>query len=60
MTAEPHGPVAAVCDELRRGQQFLVTSHARPDGDSVGSQVALALALKRGDVPGAAPRAEDT
>ncbi len=47
MTAERHGPLAAVCDELRRGQRFLVTSHARPDGDSIGSQVALALALKR-------------
>ncbi|MCU0255899.1 MAG: bifunctional oligoribonuclease/PAP phosphatase NrnA [Vicinamibacterales bacterium] len=41
------GIVARICDELRRGQRFLVTSHARPDGDSIGSQVALALALGR-------------
>ncbi len=33
-------------DALARGQRFLLTSHARPDGDSIGSQVALALALQ--------------
>jgi phosphoesterase RecJ-like protein len=37
---------AAVCQELARGRRFLITSHARPDGDSIGSQVALALALE--------------
>ncbi len=31
---------------LRRGSRFLLTSHARPDGDSIGSQVALAAALR--------------
>ena len=31
---------------MRRGQRFLITSHARPDGDSIGSQVAMALALR--------------
>lgn len=35
----------AVCGALARGSRFLLTSHARPDGDSIGSQVALALAL---------------
>jgi phosphoesterase RecJ-like protein len=35
----------AVCHELRSGQRFLLTSHERPDGDSVGSQLALAFAL---------------
>lgn len=38
--------LARICDEIHRGQRFLVTSHARPDGDSIGSQVALALALR--------------
>lgn len=38
--------VADICEELRRGERFLVTSHARPDGDSIGSQVAIALALR--------------
>ena len=32
-------------DEILGRQTFLVTSHAKPDGDSIGSQVALAAAL---------------
>jgi bifunctional oligoribonuclease and PAP phosphatase NrnA len=32
-------------DEIRRRESFLITSHARPDGDSIGSQLALAFAL---------------
>jgi phosphoesterase RecJ-like protein len=32
-------------DLLLNGTRFLVTSHARPDGDSLGSQLALAEAL---------------
>ena len=46
MAGEAAGVVAAICEDLRRGQRFLVTSHARPDGDSIGSQVAIALALR--------------
>jgi phosphoesterase RecJ-like protein len=38
--------MARIREEVRRGHRFLLTSHARPDGDSVGSQVALALALR--------------
>jgi bifunctional oligoribonuclease and PAP phosphatase NrnA len=33
-------------DEIMRRQQFLLTSHVRPDGDSIGSQMALAYALR--------------
>ena len=33
-------------DAVMRRQRFLVTSHARPDGDSIGSQIALAHALR--------------
>ena len=33
-------------DTLARGRRFLLTSHVRPDGDSLGSQIALALALE--------------
>jgi len=44
VTDEP--AFAAVCQELSRGRRFLITSHARPDGDSIGSQMALALALE--------------
>lgn len=36
-----------ICDELLNRQRFLLTSHARPDGDSIGSQLALAFALER-------------
>src|SRR4051812_8975610 len=38
---------AAVADEIRRRQRFVVTSHARPDGDAVGSSLAMAYALKQ-------------
>src|SRR5262245_21630862 len=31
--------------EIARRQRFLLTSHARPDGDSIGSQLAMAYAL---------------
>ncbi|MEK6630690.1 MAG: bifunctional oligoribonuclease/PAP phosphatase NrnA [Acidobacteriota bacterium] len=34
-----------VCEALRRYDRFVVTSHVRPDGDSVGSALALASAL---------------
>ena len=32
---------------MLNGQSFLLTSHARPDGDSLGSQLALAAALRQ-------------
>lgn len=32
-------------DEISRRHRFLITSHARPDGDSIGSQLAMAFAL---------------
>jgi len=31
---------------IRRGQRFIVASHARPDGDAIGSAMAMALALR--------------
>jgi phosphoesterase RecJ-like protein len=37
--------VRRICDEVFRRQRFLLTSHARPDGDSIGSQLAMAFAL---------------
>jgi len=39
------GAVRRICDEILRHQRFLLTSHARPDGDSIGSQLAMAFAL---------------
>ena len=43
----PHSnPPAALLDAIARGRRFIVTSHQRPDGDAVGSAVAMALALR--------------
>jgi bifunctional oligoribonuclease and PAP phosphatase NrnA len=39
--------VTRIADELRGRERFLLTSHVRPDGDSIGSQLALAYALER-------------
>ena len=37
--------LGAIRDEILQRQRFLLTSHARPDGDSIGSQLAMAFAL---------------
>lgn len=42
-----HADLSHIRDTLLRGHSFLVTSHARPDGDSLGSQLALAAALRQ-------------
>ncbi len=39
-------PVRQIADILRAEQRFLVLTHYRPDGDAIGSQLALALLLK--------------
>jgi phosphoesterase RecJ-like protein len=39
------GSAAEVAAALRGRRSFILTSHARPDGDAIGSQLALALAL---------------
>jgi bifunctional oligoribonuclease and PAP phosphatase NrnA len=39
-------PPAELLDVVRRGQRFIVASHARPDGDAIGSAMAMALALR--------------
>jgi len=36
---------ARVADEIRRRQRFVLSSHVRPDGDAIGSQLAMAYAL---------------
>jgi bifunctional oligoribonuclease and PAP phosphatase NrnA len=50
----PENPVAAILDVLRRGERFLVCSHTRPDGDAVGSLLAMGMLLaqmgKRADL----------
>lgn len=35
-----------ICRELMSRQRFLITSHLKPDGDSIGSQLAMAYALR--------------
>lgn len=37
---------ASVVQAIRDRQSFVLTSHARPDGDAIGSQIALGLALE--------------
>lgn len=41
------GSASEVVAAIRDRQSFILTSHAHPDGDAIGSQVALALALDR-------------
>ncbi len=43
----PTDPVAAVLDVLRKGERFLVCSHSRPDGDAVGSMLAMGMRLEQ-------------
>ena len=38
-----------IIQHIKNGQHILIASHAEPDGDSVGSLVALGLALKKLD-----------
>ena len=48
MTAPPSDPagVRAIADAIRARHRFVITSHARPDGDSIGSSLAMAYALR--------------
>jgi len=43
MTANP---MADIRDAILERQRFVLTSHARPDGDAIGSQLAMAYALR--------------
>jgi len=40
------GPPAEICKLFREQQSFLILTHYRPDGDAIGSQLALAILLK--------------
>jgi phosphoesterase RecJ-like protein len=42
-----HDPVAAILEVLRQGERFLVCSHSRPDGDAVGSMLAVGMLLEQ-------------
>jgi phosphoesterase RecJ-like protein len=41
------GSVTAVAEAIRSRESFVITSHARPDGDAIGSSLALALGLEQ-------------
>jgi len=38
--------LSRIADEIRRRQRFVLSSHVRPDGDAIGSQLAMAYALR--------------
>jgi phosphoesterase RecJ-like protein len=40
-------PVEAILEVLRQGERFLVCSHSRPDGDAVGSILAVGMLLEQ-------------
>jgi phosphoesterase RecJ-like protein len=39
-------PPSELIDTITRGRRFVVASHQRPDGDAIGSAMAMALALR--------------
>jgi phosphoesterase RecJ-like protein len=43
----PEQPLQQILAVLTDRHRFVLASHARPDGDSIGSQLALAFALRR-------------
>ena len=43
--ARTEHPLREICLQIHARHRFLLTSHARPDGDSIGSQLAMAFAL---------------
>ena len=45
-TAIDAGTSAGVAAEIRKRQRFVIASHVRPDGDALGSQLAMAFALR--------------
>jgi len=45
-TSQPKA-VEAILDALRGGERFLVCSHSRPDGDAVGSMLAMGMLLEQ-------------
>src|SRR3954470_1622968 len=44
MTTTPD--VTRIVDAIRSRRRFVLSSHSRPDGDSIGSQLAMAYALR--------------
>jgi phosphoesterase RecJ-like protein len=45
-TATEAGTCAHAAEEIRKRRRFVIASHVRPDGDAIGSQLAMAYALR--------------
>jgi len=45
-TTSTDATIGQIAGAIRARQRFVVVSHARPDGDAIGSQVAMTLALR--------------
>jgi phosphoesterase RecJ-like protein len=46
-TELPHtDTLARIVEEIHRRRRFVISSHVRPDGDAIGSQLAMAYALR--------------
>jgi phosphoesterase RecJ-like protein len=45
-TATESDTLKRAAEEIRRRQRFVIASHVRPDGDAIGSQLAMAYALR--------------
>ena len=46
MTTPNADTLSRIVDEIHRRQRFVISSHVRPDGDAIGSQLAMAYALR--------------
>jgi len=44
MTTRPE--IQQIADAIHAGRRFVLSSHARPDGDAIGSQLAMAFAIR--------------
>jgi phosphoesterase RecJ-like protein len=45
--AQAENPAEAIFQVLRQGDRFLVCSHSRPDGDALGSMLAMGMLLEQ-------------
>src|SRR5262245_48732765 len=45
-TTDNQHPLRQITEAIRARRRFVIASHARPDGDSIGSQLAMAAALR--------------
>src|SRR5262245_45740610 len=46
MTTNSPDPLQQIVDAIRTRRRFVLSSHSRPDGDSIGSQLAMVYALR--------------